>query len=294
MRENAFSLIELSIVILIIGILVAGVTQGSRLVYEMKLTSAKTQTQSAPVASIKDLTLWLDSVSDNAITSVTNEFNPENNDPISSWNDINPNVITKINATQSSATLRPLYSTNAMNGLPAIKFDGSDDNFSVENICTQNFTVFAVTKTSVPGIDSEGYLGQIILWGDRIINSFDGVPLSIGGGFAKTFNGNPDSTLTGTISVSDNKPHLLVATRNMSNGARAIYVDGTSDGADLGGAAGLVLNDAQTLLIGGNTIDSVYLDGYISEIIVFDRVLKTEERKSVENYLGKKWGIKIN
>jgi hypothetical protein len=260
----------------------------------MKLTSAKTQTQSAPVASIKDLTLWLDSVSDNAITSVTNEFNPENNDPISSWNDINPNVITKINATQSSATLRPLYSTNAMNGLPAIKFDGSDDNFSVENICTQNFTVFAVTKTSVPGIDSEGYLGQIILWGDRIINSFDGVPLSIGGGFAKTFNGNPDSTLTGTISVSDNKPHLLVATRNMSNGARAIYVDGTSDGADLGGAAGLVLNDAQTLLIGGNTIDSVYLDGYISEIIVFDRVLKTEERKSVENYLGKKWGIKIN
>ncbi len=35
--KKAFSLIELSIVILIIGILVAGVTQSSRLVLAMKL-----------------------------------------------------------------------------------------------------------------------------------------------------------------------------------------------------------------------------------------------------------------
>ncbi len=37
--NKAFSLIELSIVILIIGILVAGVTQGRRLVGQMKLAS---------------------------------------------------------------------------------------------------------------------------------------------------------------------------------------------------------------------------------------------------------------
>lgn len=38
--KKAFSLIELSIVILIIGILVTGVTQSSRLVRQMKIASA--------------------------------------------------------------------------------------------------------------------------------------------------------------------------------------------------------------------------------------------------------------
>ncbi|MFM7621329.1 MAG: prepilin-type N-terminal cleavage/methylation domain-containing protein [Alphaproteobacteria bacterium] len=41
---KAFSLIELSIVILIIGILVAGVTQSSRLIRQMKLLSAQSIT----------------------------------------------------------------------------------------------------------------------------------------------------------------------------------------------------------------------------------------------------------
>jgi prepilin-type N-terminal cleavage/methylation domain-containing protein len=56
-QSKAFSLIELSIVILIIGILIAGVTQGSRLVRESKITTAVTLTQSAPIASVKDLVL---------------------------------------------------------------------------------------------------------------------------------------------------------------------------------------------------------------------------------------------
>jgi prepilin-type N-terminal cleavage/methylation domain-containing protein len=41
---KAFSLIELSIVILIIGIVVAGVTQSSRLVRQMRLASVKSMT----------------------------------------------------------------------------------------------------------------------------------------------------------------------------------------------------------------------------------------------------------
>ena len=37
-----------------------------------------------------------------------------------------------------------------------------------------------------------------------------------------------------------------------------------------------------------------HLDGFISEIIIFDRALKNEERISVQNYLVKKWGIAIS
>ena len=52
---KAFSLIELSIVILIIGILVAGVTQSSRLIKQMRLAMIKSMTLNSPVSSIKDL-----------------------------------------------------------------------------------------------------------------------------------------------------------------------------------------------------------------------------------------------
>ena len=53
--SRAFSLIELSIVILIIGILVAGVVQSSRLVKKMRLQTAQNLTTISPIPSIKDL-----------------------------------------------------------------------------------------------------------------------------------------------------------------------------------------------------------------------------------------------
>ncbi len=55
---NAFSLIELSIVILIIGILVAGVTKGSTLYQKIKLSSARSVTNNSPVAYISGLSVW--------------------------------------------------------------------------------------------------------------------------------------------------------------------------------------------------------------------------------------------
>jgi len=49
--KTAFSLIELSIVILIIGILVAGVTQSSRLVRAIKLQTARSITNSSSITA---------------------------------------------------------------------------------------------------------------------------------------------------------------------------------------------------------------------------------------------------
>lgn len=50
-KITAFSLIELSIVVLVIGILIAGFIQGSKLVSKAALNSARTLTESSPVAS---------------------------------------------------------------------------------------------------------------------------------------------------------------------------------------------------------------------------------------------------
>ncbi len=55
--------------ILIIGIIVAGVTQASRLVREFRLSSAQNLTKSSPVSGIGGLSLWFDAVSDKVLTN---------------------------------------------------------------------------------------------------------------------------------------------------------------------------------------------------------------------------------
>lgn len=268
--------------------------QGSRVFSQMRLNSAKAQTESSPVLSIDDLVLWLETTLDGTVTNSSDSTNPDNNDKVSSWNDINSQLVKKVSATQTTDSQRPAYIKNGINDLPSISFDGTNDNLSSTNICTGSFTAFAVIKTSVAGTNSHGYLARAVLWADRVINSYDSVPLSIGGGFVKIFNGSPDSTMTGTMSVSNDAPHIVVTSRDLISGARNIYVDGASDGSDTSGAAGKVLNDAATILIGGNTIDSVYYSGHLGEIIIFERVLKDEERKEIEKYLSKKWNVKIS
>jgi type II secretory pathway pseudopilin PulG len=79
----AFSLIELSIVVLIIGILIAGITQGSRLIQQSKIKTAQNQTTNSPVNSIPDLNLWLETTLDGSVISATNGNAPENGDLIS-------------------------------------------------------------------------------------------------------------------------------------------------------------------------------------------------------------------
>ncbi len=49
---------------------------------------------------------------------------------------------------------------------------------------------------------------------------------------------------------------------------------------------------ASSLFIGGTSNSAENWLGLISEFIVFDRALKTEERQSIEKYLGQKYGIR--
>jgi prepilin-type N-terminal cleavage/methylation domain-containing protein len=117
---KAFSLIELSIVILIIGILVAGVTQSSRLLKQMRLATIKNLTLNSPVSSIKDLAVWLESAMDQSF--IDSEENTGST--ISVWNDINPQASTKYNAVSQSTAESPTYLADGLalsNGLEVVR-----------------------------------------------------------------------------------------------------------------------------------------------------------------------------
>ena len=61
------------------------------------------------------------------------DIEAEDGSTISTWNDINVQKINRDNATQSSASSRPLYVANVFNNaIPAVRFDGSNDFFSID------------------------------------------------------------------------------------------------------------------------------------------------------------------
>jgi hypothetical protein len=43
-----------------------------------------------------------------------------------------------------------------------------------------------------------------------------------------------------------------------------------------------------------NAVPTSFFNGLLGEMIVFNRSLNNEDRKEIEKYLGKKWGIKVN
>jgi len=292
--SSAFSLIETSIVILIIGLIITAITQGSKMINRSRLNNARLATTSSGITKIPNMVFWIEATLEDSLINANNKTQIEDNDQIATWKDLNPNS-TKYNLSQATASYRALYSLDAMKGLPALKFDGANDFYTTTNLLGRDFTIFSVLKTSNNGAGTSGshaYESSGVIWAD--VSGFglqDLIPLAIGGGKIKIATPS-DTTLNSSATVSDGKPHIITISRIMNNGARTIYFDGASSGNDTGGTGELLAN--QLMTIGGNTLDVRYFDGHIGEIIIYDRVLKLDERKAVEDYLSKKWQIRVS
>jgi len=292
---RAFSLIEISIVVLIIGILVAGITQSTRLLSQAKISTAKTLTQSSPASSVKNLVLWIESVTDESFNSAE----VEEGATIANWNDINPQNSLKNSFT--SATNKPKYALNAINGLPAIKFDGSSSvmtSTNFPNIITDAVTIFAVVRLPAT------VAAQPII--AKRVGSSANFQLGTGTGSSSAWQ-FCDSTCPNYTAGSNSE---IAVTANGSYVASVVYNGNTPPvtSSTSGGINffhnGVLANSTTTLnyspsksvagslTIGGDGV-SGFFGGYIGEIIVYDRSLKKEERQSIEGYLGKKWGINM-
>jgi prepilin-type N-terminal cleavage/methylation domain-containing protein len=293
--KNAFSLIELSIVVLIIGILIAGVTQGSRLVRQSKINVAQSLTSSSPVASIPDLTLWLEPTLDNSITSATNGQNPENGDLISSWNDNNLQSLSKINLTQATSINRPTYTINGINGLPSLSFSGNQNLINSNpagpiTINSNKYTIIVVVKTIAA---SNQTFQQIFEQGPNI-NPPAGTAVAIsfepvsnkGLGLATYYNDYFPNTYT------QNKIWLFTA---VASGTNAVTTYTNSNNAVSSNLAATNFGPSVQNLMIGNRIDTMdqAFQGLISEIIVYDRALKKSEVVEINNYLSKKYAIVV-
>ncbi len=121
--KKTFSLIELSIVILIIGLLVAGIVKGQDLYNKMKISSVASLTNNSIVAAISNLNAWYE-------TTSTESFYQDNlfdGQDLSIWRDINPTRSSKLNLGKNNFGTGnlPDYTKNCINGLPCVDFNGT-------------------------------------------------------------------------------------------------------------------------------------------------------------------------
>jgi prepilin-type N-terminal cleavage/methylation domain-containing protein len=136
--KKAFSLIEISVVIIVVGILLAGISSGIDFYDDYKLKVVQNLTKNSRVARIKDLELWLETTSENSFalgtTSFVDKIAPNELDPIGRWNDANPNILptARNSATQATLDSQPKYIRKGINGFPALLFDGTNDYITSE------------------------------------------------------------------------------------------------------------------------------------------------------------------
>ena len=301
-KRWAFSLIELSIVILIIGIVVAGITQGSRLVREMRIQAAASLTKSSGINGIKGLSMWLETTSSSSITSSTRGLNPDDNDKVAGWNDINSQKSGKINVTQTSDSLRPTYIVDGIGNLPSIKFDGTDYLISL-----------ASAGGSVPLDANSDNFTYVAVWlsntnsGAQVIFEQNSATLTAGKRASMLINNTrygfsgEANDASGASYGTSSSPHISVMTVGQANGVNdanltvKVYTNSTTASYTNTTCSASIQNvGLNGFYIGTKANISENLKGMISEIIIFDRVLMKEEISEVMNYLSKKYRIKLS
>ena len=293
-----FSLIELSVVILIIGVLVLGVTQGSRMMSEASLKSARSLTTSSPVASIDGLVLWLEPTMAKSLQNSNNSFDLSDGDQIKNWIDINPQTTTPFTATESSDM--PTYKKNGINGLPTLFFDASSDGATGQtlqipyspSLNSNESTIFVVSSLQERTADHRSIINnrdEDALSGYVLYNLSSNASNVM---FGKDGSGWNEWTTGGAI----RKNQASIISFSLSSGRSTFYLNGPMPASLSSGTSPnpdpYLANTTHSFQIGALN-NQYYFDGYISEIIVFNRALQDWERKSVDAYLAQKYKIKL-
>lgn len=289
MKKRAFSLIELSIVILIIGIIIAGITQSSRLVAQFRLSTARTLTNSSAVNSIPDLALWYEATSENSFK----EVEADDGESLTAWYDINPQLSEKHDGTQASSSYEPTYLADCLNDLPCVSFSsGAHFDFDGSILVGTDFTIFIVEKRLTSS--NRRFLGgSSSTRNQRLVLGYADTDTL---GFS--FYSNSQNTDVDAYSSTD--PHVIdTFTHNGTQSERSLHRNGTNfplsdSSAEVDLDQHLEAYPDAVLGAYENSSPSSYaFNGYIGEFIVFTRALKTAERQAVEAYLGKKWGLDV-
>mgnify|MGYP001615743132 FL=1 len=211
-------------------------------------------------SDIAGLKLWLKA---DAITGLVD------GDPIATWTDQSGSGN---NAVQATGTKQPLYKTAIKNGLPIVRFDGTDDILQTPVLFSSgNVTGFVVAQNRTNVGTYRPLLAALPLRGLTWLNNH--MMLNI------------DASINSTSAFST----MVFYTFSF------IYV--ASGVSTLGQNGSLVTGNAGTTPIttawdiGGASAYNWFRTWDVGEVIIYDSAVSDANRISVENYLNTKWAV---
>ena len=299
MKNNkAFSMIELSVIVIVIGILLAGIIKGNNLYTKSKLRIAQRLTTDSPIAAMPGLLLWYETTLNKSFAASERR----NNASISTWNDIKDVTMhgSANNATHDAVNgEQPLFIDNAFGtGIAGVRFDGTDDylEFTETNV-VNNFIIFMVIKSSQAHIinsqvlsGDNGTSGEYFLLFPLQKGSDRGFGISAGtNGFSSYEHG--DNAIYSPLVYNDSSvgSDAVIIAFSLKDKQHNLYYNGVHTQ----GLTSTVNNVYLSASLGGANHISKDWQGDIAEVIAFNRPLKSKERKVVERYLSQKYGIAV-
>jgi hypothetical protein len=227
------------------------------------IVSATTDAGFTP-ASETGLWMWLKSSS--LIAS--------DNDPITTWEDSGSG---DHDATNVGGGVRPTYKTNIVNGLPVLRFDGTEEEMTLEDMS-------ALT---------EGEMFIVMANGDD--------PPTVGGGGVIKMGSDASGSLVpfsdGTIYCSFG----TTARKTTVNHTESLATFGIYSAYSASGDWANYWNGLQLFSTGTNTVgfpavpkigvSATYFRGDIAEVVIYDHKLSAGVRTDVIDYLKDRYGI---
>jgi hypothetical protein len=284
-KRTGFLLSELAIVLIFIGILLAGVVVfRSGLLLKARGNKIVSFSKSSPVKDIKDVAVWYDAAVKDGFRA--SEF--IDGAQISEWKNLSPSNNGKFNVFQSVSGNKPLYKFDSKDNLPFLEFDGDDDMDTATQVRGYEFakadqiTLIFVVKYSLPLHNME-----VFNWkpetSDEIVTHFKS-----SGNFEWHFGhsgGSFSSEVETASSVFYDKWSIFSLVRR-SGDTGEIRIDGQS-----------VATNTMTRQLGIAKDDDIHIGhnlvGGLREIIIVKRSLSDRELEDVEDYLSRKWDIDL-
>lgn len=282
-NKKAFSILEISVLLVIVGLIFAAIAKSSSMLNSARISTARSLTIDSKISEIQGIIAWYE-------TSMIESFSQSetiDNSQVTKWYDISSmlSIEKKLNTLNKTPSSSVVYRAKGINNLPSLHFTSSG------NIKTASFyqgksdanTVFVVfSPTPTTSITSSSRLTLFDSGSSSALsNSF--ALSSLAGYFNST-----DFNFSG-ISIKKNDNYIVSLLASQSN--KKLFINSNTAKTSI---SSLGINSFEGLTVATTKTGSLPFTGLISEIIIFNRILKDEERKTIMNYLSKKYNIKIN
>lgn len=240
------------------------------------------------------LGLWLDAADASTITL--------NGSTVSQWNDKSGRGF---DLTQPTAANQPTYSATGLNSLPTVSSDGSDSlsrsNVDLLRNVGQATIAIVVEYSAIPVFTanaSEMFVSSgTLLTNSRMLlspNANSSNANSLGGRRLDSDAFTPVASSTGSLALRGS-PFLKIGQLDYQNAQANHWTNGTQD------------LTAATFLTAGNTSNTTALVASIfagaaampsgtkiSEVLVIENTISTQNLRKIEGYLAWKWRLQAN